>query len=100
MGREAIRVLEEYLNDYDTSVENIGTELSNISTTIGEIDAILGSDSWKGDAHDKCLEAFGKISQYQTDTNTCFDELKTAIKDLIDHTDNFVSTSSAVATLF
>lgn len=96
---ETIKVLEEYLIDYDTSVQLIDAEHSKINTKMREISSILTSDNWKGDAHDKCLEAYQKISQYQTDTMTCYAELKSAIQQLIDNTDGFVTNSPAVAKL-
>ena len=96
---DTVKVLEDYLGDYDSSVTAINDELSKVDTTMNSISALLNSDSWKGYAHDKCLEAFNKINQYQTDTNTCYEELKTAIKELIDNTDSYVDNSTVEAKL-
>ena len=94
-----IKVDETKTGEYDTILEAINTALSSLDDYHTELDSIMASGKWEGDAHEVCAAVFEVVKSYLNGLETDYTCLKAHVATLISNVDVFPDTSSSVKSL-
>ena len=90
------KVDETAMGEYETLLQTVGTAISNLDDYHKELDEILASGKWDGDAHSVCVSVVAGVYDYLQNMIENYKTLKEDIEKLVTDVDLFVNVSPSV----
>ncbi len=91
-----INVDETKLESYDSRIKQINTAMTNLYNYHAELETILASGKWEGDAHDITSTVVQTVKSYYESFIVDYDAMKLNVLNLVKNVDDFHNNSASV----
>ena len=93
---ETVKVDETAMAEYENLLQTVGTAITTLDDYHKELDEILASGKWEGDAHSVCVSVVAGVHDYLTSMIENYRLLKEDVEKLVSDVDLFATVSPSV----
>ncbi len=94
-----LKVDETKSAEYDELITAINDAITKLDDYHTNLDEIMASGNWEGDAHDISVAVYSVVKSYLTGLEGDYEKLKEHVATLITNVDEFTETSEAVKSI-
>ena len=93
---ETVKVDETAMGEYENLLQTVGNAISTLDDYHKELDEILASGKWEGDAHSVCVNVAAGVYDYLHNMIDNYRLLKEDVEKLVSDVDLFATVSPSV----